>query len=187
MCCEYRYVLLLTSVHPSQHATESCDSAFTVSKDALCIQPSTMELSVNANMCDPCPICRMVIYMVTADIRNFRRFNVSFSLQAEGILYRHARPLLLYPPMTYSHVSDQSVTDGLKKTMVLIGTPLVVTCWRNFIHSWRSSRFHSWIHCGPHSPPLLVSGVAGLRSIVLEGWHVLRDWYLQITIPAYLY
>ena len=29
MCCEYRDVLLLTRVHPSQQVTESCDFAFT--------------------------------------------------------------------------------------------------------------------------------------------------------------
>ena len=61
MCCDYRDVSLLTSVHPSQRATASCDSAFTGSKDALCIQPSVLELSVNAKMCDPCPICKMVM------------------------------------------------------------------------------------------------------------------------------
>ena len=48
MCCEYRDVSLLTSVHPSQSATSSCHSAFTGSKDALCIQTSVLELSVNA-------------------------------------------------------------------------------------------------------------------------------------------
>ena len=55
MCCEYRNILLLTSVHPSQRATASWDSAFTASKDALCIHYSALELSVNARMCDPCP------------------------------------------------------------------------------------------------------------------------------------
>ena len=61
MCCEYRDVLLLTSVHPSQRVTASCDSAFTGSKDALCIQPSALEQYVNAKICDPCPICRMFV------------------------------------------------------------------------------------------------------------------------------
>ena len=38
-----------------------------------------------------------------------------------------------------------------------------------------------------HTPPLsLVSSVAGLIRIVLAGWHVLRDWSVQLTIPAYL-
>ena len=78
MCCEYMDVLLLTSVHPSHHGTESYDSAFTGSKDALYIQPSALELSVNANMCDPYPICRMVVYVVTADASNSNRFNVIF-------------------------------------------------------------------------------------------------------------
>ena len=61
MCCEYRYVLLLTSVHPSQRATALWDSAFTGSKDALCIHPSALELSMNSRMCDPCPNFRMVM------------------------------------------------------------------------------------------------------------------------------
>ena len=61
MCCEYRDALLLTIFHPSQRATASCDSAFTGSKDVLCIHPSELELSVNAKMCEPCPIFRMVM------------------------------------------------------------------------------------------------------------------------------
>ena len=59
--CEYRNFLLLTSVHPSQRATVLWDSVFTTSKVSLCIHPSALELSVNAKMCDPCPILRMVI------------------------------------------------------------------------------------------------------------------------------
>ena len=61
MCCDYWDVSLLTSVHPIQRAAASWDSAFTGSKDALCIQPSALELSVNSNMCDPYPIFRMVM------------------------------------------------------------------------------------------------------------------------------
>ena len=61
MCCEYRDISLMTSVHPSQNATALWDYAFTGSKDALCIQPRALELSVNYKMCDPYPICRMVM------------------------------------------------------------------------------------------------------------------------------
>ena len=61
MCCEYRDVSLLKRVHLSQQATESCDYKFTGSKYALYIQPSALELSVNAKMCDPCTSCRMVM------------------------------------------------------------------------------------------------------------------------------
>ena len=112
MCCEYRDVLFMTSVHPSQWDTASCDSAFTGSKDVLCIQPSVMELSVDSKLCDPYLICRMVMYMVPADARNSRRFNMSFLCHAELIIHRHSRPLLLWPPMSYSQASDHSVTDG---------------------------------------------------------------------------
>ena len=93
--------------------------------------------------------------MVTADARNSRRLNVSFPCHASGILHRHTRPFSMYPLMPYSQTSDHSVTDGLKETILLIGNPLVVTCWKNFIHSWRSWRFHSWSLCGPHFSPLV--------------------------------
>ena len=53
MCCEYRDDSLLKSVHPSHRATALWDSAFTGSKDDLCIQPSSLELPVNARMCEP--------------------------------------------------------------------------------------------------------------------------------------
>ena len=155
MCCEYRDVSLLKSFHISQQATSLCDSTFTGSKDALCIQPSDLELSLNSNMCDPCPSCRMFMQMVIADARNSRRFNVSFPSQAEVIIHLHDRPLLLNPQMPYSQASDHSVNDGFIKTMLLIGTPLVVTCWRNFIHSWRYWQCHSWSRWGPHCFPLL--------------------------------
>ena len=52
--------------------------------------------------------------------------------------------------MTYSQASEHRVTDNLTKTVFLIGTPLVVICWRNFIHIWISSWFHIWSRCGPH-------------------------------------
>ena len=61
MCCKYRNISLLTSVHSIQRANSSCDSEFTGSKNYLCIQPSVLELSVNDNMCDPCTICRMLM------------------------------------------------------------------------------------------------------------------------------
>ena len=51
----------MTRVHPSQRAMELCDYALTGSKYALCIQPIALELSVDSNMCDPCPSCRMVV------------------------------------------------------------------------------------------------------------------------------
>ena len=143
MCCEYRDVSLLTSFHSIQRDAASCDSTFTGSKYALCIQPSVLDLSVNAKLYNPCPIFSMFMYMVTADDRNSRRFTVSFPCHSEGILNRHSRPLSLYPPMPYSQASNHSVTDSLTNTMLLIGTPLVVTCWSNFIHSLISSLFHS--------------------------------------------
>ena len=71
----------------------SRDYAFTGSKDALCIQPSVLELSVNAKMCDPCTSCRMVIYIDTADDRNYNRFSMNFLCHSGRILHRHSKPL----------------------------------------------------------------------------------------------
>ena len=56
--------------------------------------------------------------------------------------------------MPYSQASDHRVTDGLTKNMLLIGTPLVVTCRSSFIHSWIYSICRSWSRCGPHFPPI---------------------------------
>ena len=61
MCCEDKGVLLLTRVQLILKDMSSCDSAFTGSKYALCIQPSVLELPVKAKMCESCPSCRMVM------------------------------------------------------------------------------------------------------------------------------
>ena len=61
MCCEYKDILLLTRVQPIQRAAESCDSALAGSKDALYIQLSALELSVNTKMFEPCPSYRIVM------------------------------------------------------------------------------------------------------------------------------
>ena len=84
ICCEYRDVSLLTSVHPRQRATASWDSLFTGSKDYLCIHTSELELSVNARICDPCPNLRMVVQMVNADNSNSGRFLREFPMQCIG-------------------------------------------------------------------------------------------------------
>ena len=39
----------------------SCDSAFTGSKDVLCIQPSVLEIFLNAKICEPYPSCWIVM------------------------------------------------------------------------------------------------------------------------------
>ena len=136
MCCDHREVLLLTRVQLSHQDTSSCDSAFTGSQYALCIQPSVLELSMNDKMCEPCTSCRMVMQIDIVDARNQNRFSVSFLFHYYGILHCHANTLLMDPPMTYSQASEYSVTVDLKKTMLLIGTPLVDKRWRDLIHSW---------------------------------------------------
>ena len=68
MCCECMDFSLLTSVYPIQRATASWDSTLTGSRDALCIQPSALELSVNAKFLTPVPFvgwsCRWSLMML---------------------------------------------------------------------------------------------------------------------------
>ena len=109
---------------------------------------------MNSKMCDPCPSCRMVMQIDIVNARNSNRFSVIFPCHSDGIIHHHTRPLALYPPIKYSQAFDHSVNDGLTNTLLLIGTPLVVTRWRNFIHSWRSWRCHSWSRCSPRHLPL---------------------------------
>ena len=154
MCCEYRDVSLITRFQPIQRDMKLCDSSFTGSKYALFIQPSALKISVNTKMCEPCPSCRMVMYIDIADASNSNRFSVSLSCHYDEILYRHAKPLSLYPPMPNSQASAHIVTVGLTKTMLLIGTPMVEAYWRNLFHSWGSWRCHSWRRCDAHYFPL---------------------------------
>ena len=89
--CEYRNFLLLTRVQYSQRATALCDSAYTESKDALCIQPSALDLSMNAKMCASCVSFRIVIYIGIDDSRYSNKFSVSFLCRSDGFLYCHAK------------------------------------------------------------------------------------------------
>ena len=71
--------------------------------------------------------------------------------------------------MSYFQASNHSVTVGLKNTMLYIGTPLVVTHWRNLIHSWRSWWFHIWSCCGPHRFPLFSKWFSQLEKYFAIG------------------
>ena len=125
----------MTRVQSSQQATVSCDSLLTGLKGNLCIHPSTLELSVNARMCKPCPNCWIVMYIDIADNGNSNRFSVIFLCHSDGIIHSHAKPLSLQPPMKYLHAPYHSFNVGLTNTMLLIGTPLVAICRSNSIHS----------------------------------------------------
>ena len=121
--------------------------------------------------------------MVTDDASNSSSFNVSLPFHAEGILHRRARPLSLYPPMPYSQASDYRVTDGLTKTMLFIGTPLVVTCWRNFIQSWIYSQCHSRSRCGTHFFPLFSKWCSRFKKYCAGGMKC--DAWLSFPINNY--
>ena len=99
MYCEHRDVSLMTRVQPSQRDTASCDSTFTGSKYALCIQPSVLELYVNAKMCETCISCRIVMYIYISDAKNYNSISISFLCHSDGIIHCHANLLLLYTPI----------------------------------------------------------------------------------------
>ena len=82
---------------------------------------------------------------------------MSFLWHYGGIIRRHDRHLLVKTPIPHSQASDHRVTVGMTNNMLLIVTPLMETCWRNFIHSWRSWRCHGWRLCGTHIFPLFNS------------------------------
>ena len=103
--------------------------------------------------------------MVIVDSSNSRRFNVSLPCQAKGIIHHHARPLLLYPPMSYSQASEIVLLMVWQRLCCWLGPPLVVTRWRNFTHSWRSWQFHSWSRWGLHCFPLFSK-----RSICIKNY-----------------
>ena len=75
------------------------------------------------------------MYIDIADDRNDNRLSMLLLCHSDIILHRHAKPLFLYPQIPYSQAYDHSVTVGLTHTTLLIETPLVLTRWRNLIHS----------------------------------------------------
>ena len=150
MCWEYRYTLLLTSVQPNHCATVSWPLLFTGSKDDLCIHPRELEISVKARKCTPCPSCWIVIYIETDEARKYRSFSVNTPCYSGGMYKLHDMPLSLYPMIPYPQASNHSVTVGVVKNMLFIGTPLSITHWRIFIYRYRSCLCQDWSHCGPH-------------------------------------
>ena len=64
-----------------------CDSTFTESKYALCIQPSALEMYLNAKMCETFPSCGIVMQIDIIDFRNYNRFRLSFPCHSGGISF----------------------------------------------------------------------------------------------------
>ena len=95
ICFEYRDVSLLMRTQPIHRATALYSSSFTRSKDALCIQSSALELSVNAKMCGPCTSFRIVVYIDIDGASNSNRLSVIYLFRSYGIIHRHGNPLLL--------------------------------------------------------------------------------------------
>ena len=95
MCCEYRDALLLTIFQLIHQDMVSYNSVFTGSKDALCIQPSELDLSVYYNICEPFPSFCIVMYIDSVRARNSNRFSVSFMCHSGGIFCYHANQFLL--------------------------------------------------------------------------------------------
>ena len=89
--------------------------------------------------------------------------------------------------MPYSQAFEHSVTIGLTNTMLLIGAPLVETCWRNLIHSWGSWQFHSWSRCGPHSFPIFSKWHSRFKKYRAGGmtcaaWFILPINYSSVSV-----
>ena len=49
---------------------------------------------MNANICEPCPSCWIVIYIYIVDASSSNRLGVSLLFHSGGILHRHDRTML---------------------------------------------------------------------------------------------
>ena len=88
---------------------------------------------MKARMCVPRPNCWMVRNMDVSEANNPSRLSVKTPRNSDRMQQKHTRPLSLYPLILYLNVSDQSVTVGEVKTMLLIITYFYVNHWRNLI------------------------------------------------------
>ena len=126
ICCEYS-ALSLSIIHFANHrAILSCIGC-EEEKLALYSHPSALELSVYARIFCGVVVLVMVRSIVMAAATNSRTLMESRPMISFGSGSRHAIPFVLYPPMPCSQASENVVTVGVVKVILLILTPLVET------------------------------------------------------------
>ena len=140
-CWDYRDNLLLMSVQPNHRAIVLWTSSFTGSKYALYILPRALELYVKARTWSPCLSFWIFVYIDTKEARNSSSFSVSTTFHLGSMYQSHSMPLSLYPLIPYFQALDHSVTVGIMKNRLFIGTPSSVKNWKIFIKVWRSCLF----------------------------------------------
>ena len=118
-------------------------------KDALNIQPSALELSVNASIFCLSPFCLKVRFIVIADAMNSNKLIESFPLCFLGISNRQAKPSSLKPPIPCSQASEKAMFVGVDRVMLLMSTPCLLARVRRVVQSLRSAFEASSTGCGP--------------------------------------
>ena len=96
----------------------------------------------------------MVVYIDVAEASNSIRFNVRMPCNLGDIQQRHTLNLLFYCPKPYLRASYHSVTIGIMKTIVFIGTTFSVNHCSILIQRGWSCLYQYLISYGPHFFPL---------------------------------
>ena len=109
-----------------------------------------------------------------------------YTMPFGGMYQRHAMSLSLYPPISYLHASDNSVTVLVVNTMLFIGTTVSATHWGIFIQRCRSCLCQYWSLCGPHCFPLFWRLWSRFRKY-LAGFIIWNAWFRFIMRDYRLY
>ena len=97
MCCDYNTESCRISIDTNHLDTLSC-AGWKFLKLTLYSHPTALELSVNARTLCVVPDFNIVRYIVMTAAINSSKLIESLFCSSLGNLYRHADPLLLYPP-----------------------------------------------------------------------------------------
>ena len=62
-------------------------------------------------------------YIVIADAINYSKLTDNLPINSFGNYILHANPLILYPPIPYSHASETHISVGSVNMMLFISTP----------------------------------------------------------------
>ena len=149
MCWEYSAASFAIIVLASHLATSSCSLLFSLN-DALYSHAIALELSVSASIFSDFPFVNSVKWIVMAEATNSSKFIDSLPTISFGKQYRHANPLILYPPIPNSHASDTQVSVGSENVRWLMSTPFLATVSSSSIHHLMSSFVGSGVLCGPN-------------------------------------
>ena len=124
MCCEYNAESCRISVDANHLATLLC-AGWQFLKLVLYSHPTALELSLNARTLCVVLDFDIVRYIVMAAAINSSKLINSLFCSSLGNLYRHANPLVLYPPNPCLQASENITMVGFVKVILLILIPFL--------------------------------------------------------------